>query len=461
MKCTFKMSESSTQSESDPNSHNKSSNEVDENRSTLSFFLKIGYGFGHVYNDLSATIWFSYILLYLKDVLEMPNEAGYLMMLGQIADAVFSAIVGLMTDRYYTKRNWHMMGTLIVILSFPFLFMLEQNVLPYLAKIFYFILFITLFQCGWATVQISHLAILPELSITHKDRSDLNSVRYCMSIFSNITVFTIAWTVLHIRNRNSESIGPNDFDKFRNITIFLTAIGILTTIIFEGSLSLSKYNKRREDKFATSELDDSTSKSSSVEIINVLKDLQLYKIAFLYTFSRLFLVICIIYIPIWLNDFMKTRTDQTIENIAIIPLIFFVASFVAAFLLKYLNQKLSHKIVYCAGSLISISGCVWIFFSISLGANELIGIAILLGAGSSTTQISSLCITADLIGDKAEHGGLIYSIITVCDKLFSGIIIFVIENLEAHQNYYSNVLIFNAITAFVGILILGTFIGKH
>lgn len=55
--------------------------------------------------------------------------------------------------------------------------------------------------------------------------------------------------------------------------------------------------------------------------------------------------------------------------------------------------------------------------------------AILLGTGSSITQISSLCICADMIGEKSENGGLIYSIVTFCDKLFSGIIIFVIEAL--------------------------------
>lgn len=189
--------------------------EADESRMTLSAFAKVGYGFGHVFNDLCATVWFSYTLLFLKDVLEMPNEAGSYMMLGQITDAVFSALVGFMTDRYSTKRNWHVMGTIAVALSFPMLFMMQRDVLPYLGNLFYFSLFITLFQCGWATVQISHLAILPELSTTHTDRSELNSVRYCMSIFSNIAVFMVAWTVLHIRNRSADRIGPSDFDKFR------------------------------------------------------------------------------------------------------------------------------------------------------------------------------------------------------------------------------------------------------
>lgn len=194
-----------------------SDHESVESQSTLSIFAKVGYGFGHVFNDLCATVWFSYMLLFLKDVLMMPGSAGSLMTLGQIGDAIFSAIVGYMTDRYSTKRNWHIMGTAIVALSFPLLFLMQRDVLPYWGNLFYFGLFIVLFQCGWATVQISHLAILPELSTTHTDRSELNSVRYCMSIFSNITVYMVAWTVLHIRNRNADRIGLDDFDKFRVI----------------------------------------------------------------------------------------------------------------------------------------------------------------------------------------------------------------------------------------------------
>ena len=201
---------------SERNEKSTSDSENSESASTLSFLAKVGYGFGHVFNDLCATVWFSYTLLYLKEVLMMPNQAGSYMMLGQITDALFSAIVGFMTDRYSTKRNWHIMGTIMVALSFPMLFLLQRDVLPYWGNLFYFSLFITLFQCGWATVQISHLAILPELSSTQKDRSELNSVRYCMSVFSNITVFVVAWLVLHIRSgRRAEIIGEEDFEKFR------------------------------------------------------------------------------------------------------------------------------------------------------------------------------------------------------------------------------------------------------
>jgi Na+/melibiose symporter-like transporter len=197
----------------------KSDNKSDKNdddESTLSLVSKIGYGAGHVLNDLCATVWFSYTLLFLKDVLQLPAEtsAAY-MMLGQLTDAFFSAIVGVLTDLYSTKRNWHIAGSIIVCLSFPMIFILQRDIFPYWADIFYFSTVITLFQCGWATVQIAHLAILPEYSVTERDRSELNAVRFSMSILANITVFVVAYIFLHVRDKSSSEIGLDDFDKFR------------------------------------------------------------------------------------------------------------------------------------------------------------------------------------------------------------------------------------------------------
>lgn len=57
----------------------------DQMVSTISFWAKIGFGLGHVYNDLCAGVWFSYLLLFMKGALKMPGtEAGGMMMLGQV-----------------------------------------------------------------------------------------------------------------------------------------------------------------------------------------------------------------------------------------------------------------------------------------------------------------------------------------------------------------------------------------
>lgn len=83
----------------------------DQMRSTLSSTTKIGFGLGHVYNDLCAGVWFSYTLLFLQGALLVPSaEAGALMMLGQVGDAIATPFVGFLADRYGTKRKWHVFG---------------------------------------------------------------------------------------------------------------------------------------------------------------------------------------------------------------------------------------------------------------------------------------------------------------------------------------------------------------
>lgn len=83
----------------------------DQTMSTISVWSKIGYGLGHVYNDLCAGVWFSYLLLFLKGALKMPGtEAGGMMMLGQVGDAMATPIVGFLVDRYGTKQRWHIFG---------------------------------------------------------------------------------------------------------------------------------------------------------------------------------------------------------------------------------------------------------------------------------------------------------------------------------------------------------------
>lgn len=101
----------STSGANNPDSSMPSSPPADQMRSTLSLMNKIGYGLGHVYNDLCAGVWFSYTLLFMQNALLFPAaEAGALMMLGQVGDALATPVVGYLTDRFGTKQKWHMLG---------------------------------------------------------------------------------------------------------------------------------------------------------------------------------------------------------------------------------------------------------------------------------------------------------------------------------------------------------------
>ena len=52
----------------------------------LSIKSKLGYGLGHVLNDLCSAMWFSYLLLYFHHVLGFPNAlAGVVLLIGQVS----------------------------------------------------------------------------------------------------------------------------------------------------------------------------------------------------------------------------------------------------------------------------------------------------------------------------------------------------------------------------------------
>lgn len=216
--------------------------------STINLYEKLGFGLGHVYNDLCAGVWFSYTLLFMQGALRMSAPlAGALVMLGQIGDAIATPIVGYLADKYGTKRQWHIFGTSLIFATFPMIFSICPgcDTLPNWWQPTYFGVIILIFQFGWAIVQITHLAMIPEMSRTQQDRSDLTSIRYSASVISSVVVFCVTWAVLHARNKTDSNIGPADAYRFRDISLILTLMGLSMSVLFHFSLSLSGYENRR------------------------------------------------------------------------------------------------------------------------------------------------------------------------------------------------------------------------
>ena len=91
---------------------------------------RYGYSIGHFLNDCCASMWFTYLLIYLKKVVRLSAaEASALLLIGQLVDGAVTPVVGILSDkhnlfgRYYSRRkSWHALGTLLVCLSFTFIF---------------------------------------------------------------------------------------------------------------------------------------------------------------------------------------------------------------------------------------------------------------------------------------------------------------------------------------------------
>lgn len=92
----------------------------------LKWFAFISYGVGHVLNDLVASMWFTYALVFYHYVMKLSSiNAGAVVLVGQLTDAVATAAIGVLsdnvniicTDRYGRRKTWHLFGKLLLIIS--------------------------------------------------------------------------------------------------------------------------------------------------------------------------------------------------------------------------------------------------------------------------------------------------------------------------------------------------------
>lgn len=425
------------------------------------------YGIGHVYNDLCSSMWFTYTLLYYHMVLGFSNsQAGLLVLIGQVADAVSTPFIGLASDkrnslqicRYGRRKIWHLIGTICVTVSFPFLFIscLGCQYTVHSMQMIYYASFIILFQFGWAAVQVAHLSLIPDLTKNPNEKTELSAYRNAFTVLSSICVYGITWAVLG--NSAETTIGPEDADDFRDIVLIVTGIGLVFSVIFHFGVSepppppkITSFQQNAPHTVENGQNGNvAMPDQASAEQLNAarpmkwkqwLKSVEFYKIGLLYMCTRLFGNLSQTYISLYLQESLKLPKN----SVAYIPLVVYVSGFLASLFMKLLNKKAGRLTSYVMGALIGIGFCIWIYFGngFTYITYQIYGVAILMGASGSIILVTCLGITADLIGDNVQSGAFVFGAMSFADKLSNGVVVVIVQNVYKEDTwFYRDVLAF-------------------
>ncbi|KAL0124443.1 hypothetical protein PUN28_006346 [Cardiocondyla obscurior] len=412
----------------------------------LPLYLRLSYGTGHVLNDICASMWFTYLLVFFHLVLGFdPTLAGVVLLIGQVADALVTPFVGYQSDRtddfwlcrYGRRKTWHLLGTICVLLGFPFIFSqcIGCEGAHQYAQLVYYAAFVVIFQFGWAAVQISHLALVPELTPVEHERTELIAIRFTFTVFSNVLVYCIMWGVLHVTSDQYDAqIGPNDIHKFQKVVLIGIVTGLVTSVIFHVVVK----------ETPTGNTNGSFLHRNTRTALVLLKDTRMYQVAFVYMLSRLFINLCQIYMPLYLHESL----NMPATSLAYIPLAMYLSSFLTSLVIERLNTKWGRKIAYSVGALFAVSGCTWIQFGNGdiYIKYQIYAVAVLLGSAGAIMLVTSLGVTADLIGKNTESGAFAYGIMSFTDKLSNGLVVMLIQYLVKHfpsgytNYYYRNIL---------------------
>ncbi|CAF0970252.1 unnamed protein product [Brachionus calyciflorus] len=406
----------------------------------LSLPKKLSYGVGHVLNDLTASMWFSYLLIYLHRVVNFSNSlSGYMMLLGQVSDAISTAFVGFESDRtesgfcnYGRRKTWHLVGVISVLMSFPFMFNLCigcENA-PEWARFYYYAPFVFIFQFGWAATQISHLSLIPQLSHCENERVSLNAIRYAFTVASNLFTYGAAFLLLKLNNDASSddtNLSRDDAPKFMYLSIIVCVVGLIFQIIFH--VGTNEENLLSEEEIR--EKSTSFSNRAKLDWAGYLKSYRFYLVAALYMCTRLIVNMTQVYYPMFLTDTLQL--DKS--SIALIPFICFLSGFLATFPLRRLNKHFGDYIVCLFGLVIILfsSGLFW-YDDIIYGKKVTsIVTSILLGSGSTIILCTSLTLTTDLIGSNTGSGAFVFGAMSFTDKLSNGLAVAVLQQFSPCQ----------------------------
>ncbi|XP_032388174.1 major facilitator superfamily domain-containing protein 12 [Etheostoma spectabile] len=423
---------------------------------SLPVLKKLSYAVGHFLNDLCASMWFTYLLVFYHSVLGFHNtNAGVLLLVGQIADGICTPLIGYESDRtpgcgnYGKRKTWHLVGTLSVVISFAFIF--NQCVgcdplTPQWASLTYFIPFIVVFQFGWAATQISHLSLIPELVTCEHDKVELTAYRYAFTVIANITVYAVAYLLFHFQAGEhndplSDGLGPADIPVFRNLALIVLAIGALFSLLFhlgiterrretggeaggeEGRRSIGEEEEEEGERRPL--LPRPRTSMYLLQWKCWLKQPSFYQVALLYMCTRLIVNLSQTYISMYLINTLGLPKNF----IATIPLVMYLSGFLSSFIMKPVSKLIGKCLTYFVGLLLIMAFSYWVLLDGQMG-QRVYGAAVLLGAGSATILVISLAMTAELIGDQTQSAAFVYGAMSFTDKVANGLAVMVIQALH-------------------------------
>ncbi|XP_049495552.1 major facilitator superfamily domain-containing protein 12 isoform X1 [Panthera uncia] len=435
----------------------------------LSLAARLSYAVGHFLNDLCASMWFTYLLLYLHSVRAYSSRgAGLLLLLGQVADGLCTPLVGYEADRAAgrcarcgPRKAWHLVGTVCVLLSFPFIFSPCLGCgagTPEWAALLYYGPFIVIFQFGWAATQIAHLSLIPELVTNDHEKVELTALRYAFTVVANITVYGAAWLLLRLQGsphtdvaRDArDQLGVRDARVFQNLSLLVVGVGAVFSLLFHAGTREGR-RPRAEEPAERSPLLAPPTAQPLLLWKHWLREPAFYQVGLLYMSTRLIVNLSQTYIAMYLTYSL----DLPKKFIATIPLVMYVSGFCSSFLMKPVNKCIGRNLTYFAGLLVILAFAAWVALADRLGVAVYVA-AVLLGTGCATILVTSLAMTADLIGPHTvrlmvqtgwgvggpgpgcdlparvpQHSGaFVYGAMSFSDKVANGLAVMAIQSLH-------------------------------
>jgi len=455
-----------------------------------------GYSIGHFQNDLTVACWFNYTLYFIQNIVfadlnthktghgsQAGKYAGLVLLFGQVADGLATPIVGVFSDKFNTrfgKRTpWYIFGFILGTISFIFIF--QESLIKTLtgdnsqeARLLNYIIFASLYNIGWAAVQVPHMALVPSLSLSRNVREELNNRRNTFTYIANLYVLIFAFGIFQIFKGEAER-------QFKIIAFSSAGLGVLSSLFFlatvnerkltedcrrikrqiknqyhisvgnkpaDGSESpgdnLSPWEFSEADspnKICLSEtrnrrISSSGGDEETVHWTHWFTKGSFYLCGFVYMGVRMLVNVQSSLMIYYLQNVLKLATEEEIRQggftfaFAIIPMIIYIASTLTSIKLKVLYDAFGRKNTFSIGAVATFIGVFVRMYLKNDTSNLMYPLAVIIGLGQSICLNAGISLIGDVVGSKGGSGAVVFGIYGFLDKIANGIVLYFAADIK-------------------------------
>ena len=194
----------------------------------------INYSYANMFMGGAGYIISMYFTIFLTDVVNLEmKQAGIIVMLATLWDAVTDPAMGIITDRTRSKygkhRRYLLWGIPLMFVSYTLLW--NSYGLSGKAAMIYFVLVYMLYKTAYTVIGVPHTAMLPELAPEYDLRTQYNSMGYLFNSAGMVPSYLLAVAVLYI-------FGSGDKINSGSRAPFLT-IGIVLSVFYAVAVFLT------------------------------------------------------------------------------------------------------------------------------------------------------------------------------------------------------------------------------
>ncbi|KAL5549501.1 hypothetical protein UlMin_004732 [Ulmus minor] len=380
------------------------------------------YGIGHMLNDITASCWFTYLLIFLTDIGLSPREAAIVMLSGQIADGFATIFTGELIDRFGHFKIWHGAGSVLVAISFSSVFggCLPCTIFGTWSLTFQTVSYSTfaaIFNVGWAVTQVAHMSMVNCITLNSTSRVVLASCRNAFTMVASLSLYAVALVVFNVVGAKSHAGIENQYRWIAYISIF---IGCCFVVLF---------------LFGTQEprlkIGVQGSGNARISWIYWFKRVLYYQVALVYMLTRLVVNVSQAYLAFYvINDLQMGQSAK-----ALVPAIIYIFSFIVSVSLQeiaWTGHRL--KAYYTAG------GIIWVFCgaAILILPQRMSGfmylLSVFIGVANALMMVTGVSMQSVLIDRDLNGCAFVCGSLSFLDKISCGIALYI---LQSYQNIHT------------------------